>query len=213
MLELTTLQKSFGSYPVLAIEKLIIEDGIHWLKGPNGSGKSTLLRILAGLLPFKGTILLNGHISIRQHPLQYRLAVNHAPAEPSYPSFITGNELIDFTCSVKKGRDEQVRKIKDILGIDHYLDNPTGSYSSGMLKKLSLLLAFTGQPEWILLDEPFTTLDQSSQKALAGLIHQQAEAGISFILTSHHDIETVGIDFNNVFLVTGKQVIKTGAGQ
>lgn len=206
MLQLTDIQKSFGAHAVFSINKLLLAKGIYWLKGSNGSGKSTLLNVIGGLLPFKGDILLNEAISIRKQPVDYRLLVNHSPAEPVYPSFLTGNELVKFICSAKKGTTQQVNEIKDVLGIDNYLSNPTGSYSSGMLKKLSLLLAFIGGPAWILLDEPFTTLDQASQSALCALINQKQQQGISFILTSHHDIETSDIGFNKIFVLRDKQL-------
>lgn len=209
MLQLTDIQKSFGTHPVFSIDKLHLEKGIYWLKGANGSGKSTLLKIIAGLLPFNGEIILNETISIRKQPVNYRLLINHSAAEPVYPSFLTGNELVEFVRSIKKGTEQQVNDIKDILGIDNYLLNPTGSYSSGMLKKLSLLSAFMGRPGWILLDEPFTTLDQASQSALCGLIRKQHQQGISFILTSHHDIETSDIHFTKIFTLKDKQLQET----
>jgi ABC-2 type transport system ATP-binding protein len=210
MLELTAVHKSFGAYPVLSIDKLIIPAGICWIKGANGAGKSTLLNILAGFIPFKGEIRLNQSISLLKQPVAYRLVVNHSAAEPLYPSFLTGNELIDFAIRVKKGNKAQVESIRNILGIDHYLGNPTGSYSSGMLKKLSLLLAFIGQPSLILLDEPFTTLDHASQKALVTLIDQYLGKGISFLLTSHQDIEPADIRFTKIYLVENKQIHEHG---
>ena len=69
MLTLTEIEKSFGSHLVFSIDDLLLEKGIHWLKGVNGSGKSTLLKIIAGLLPFNGGILLNEKISIRKQPV------------------------------------------------------------------------------------------------------------------------------------------------
>ena len=209
MITLTDIEKSFGSHLVFSIDYLLLEKGIHWLKGVNGSGKSTLLKIIAGLLPFKGEILLNEKISIRKQPVGYRLLINHSAAEPIYPSFLTGSELIEYVRSIKKGTQLQVNEIKEILGIDSYLQNPTGSYSSGMLKKLSLLSAFMGRPEWILLDEPFTTLDQESQTGLCRLIRQQHQKGVSFIITSHHDIETSNIPFNKIFMLKNKQIQET----
>src|SRR5688500_9507750 len=111
MLQLADIQKSFGNYPVFSINKLHLENGIYWLKGANGSGKSTLLKLLVGLLPFKGEIILNKTISIRRQPVEYRLLVNHSAAEPVYPSFLTGNELTGFIRSIKKGTEQQVNEI------------------------------------------------------------------------------------------------------
>jgi ABC-2 type transport system ATP-binding protein len=212
MLQLTAIQKSFGSHQVFSIDELHLPNGIYWLKGANGSGKSTLMKLIAGLLPFKGEILLNQLISIHQQPVDYRALVNHSAAEPIYPSFLTGNELVEFIGAVKKGTTQQIKEVKEILNIDNYLANPTGSYSSGMLKKLSLLTAFMGKPAWILLDEPFTTLDHASQSALCKLIRQKHGEGISFMITSHHDIETTDIPFDKVFTLADKRLHETIPG-
>ncbi|MBO9660680.1 MAG: ABC transporter ATP-binding protein [Chitinophagaceae bacterium] len=200
MLELTSVQKSFNGKQVLDIPSLRLDQGIYWLKGANGSGKSTLFKILAGMLPGKGEISIQGTSQAKQ-PVAYRQLISHSPAEPVFPPFITGDELIGFVSSVKKGTSKQIDEIKQRLEIGNYTANPTGSYSSGMLKKLSLLLAFTGQPEWILLDEPFTTLDTQAQQHLHTLISDRHKGGTSFIITSHHDLETPDLKFDRVFRI------------
>lgn len=203
MLHITQLKKFYGSFEVLDIPATQLPNGKYWLKGGNGSGKSTFLNVVAGLLPFKGDIKIE-QFSIIKNPVQYRQLVNHAPAEPVYPAFVTGQSLVDFYKSVKKPATDEIENIKNILGIGDYLNNPTGSYSSGMLKKLSLLLAFIGNPKLILLDEPFTTLDAASQAALQQLIRQKNK--VSFILTSHHDISITEIPFDQVFAINNKKL-------
>jgi ABC-2 type transport system ATP-binding protein len=205
MLELTSVQKSFNGKPVLDIPLLRLDPGIYWLKGANGSGKSTLFKMLAGMLPGKGEISIRG-ISQAKQPVAFRQLINHSPAEPVFPPFITGDELISFVSAVKKGAPQQIEEIRQRLEIGTYTANPTGSYSSGMLKKLSLLLAFAGQPEWILLDEPFTTLDTLAQQRLHTLISDRHKAGTSFMITSHHDLETPDLKFDRVFRITDTQL-------
>jgi ABC-2 type transport system ATP-binding protein len=208
MLQLNNIEKWYGSHHIFSINDLNLPAGIYWLKGANGAGKSSFIKMLAGLVPFKGDVFIDEKISIRKNPVHYRLLLNHSEAEPVYPSFLTGNELIDFVSIIKKGTKQQINEIRQILAIDDYLQNPTGSFSSGMLKKLSLLLAFIGQPKWILLDEPLTTLDQSSQKALCKLIMEQyQQKNISFIITSHHDIENNDIRFDKTFLLKDKELV------
>ena len=208
MLQLSNIQKWYGNHHNFSIEEMILPTGVYWLKGANGAGKSTFMKMLAGLIPFNGDVFIDEKTSLRKNPVQYRLVLNHSEAEPVYPSFLNGNELIEFVSKIKKGTKEQINEVIKILGIDDYLQNPTGSYSSGMLKKLSLLLAFIGQPKWILLDEPLTTLDQSSQKALSELIMQQRrQKNISFIITSHHNIENNDIHFDVTFTLKDKQLL------
>jgi ABC-2 type transport system ATP-binding protein len=209
MLKLTNIKKAFGSHAVFSIDGLELPKGIYWLKGINGSGKSTLLKLMAGLLPFKGNIAINSAIDIRKSPVMYRSLINYAEAEPLFPSFLTGKELIHFVKKVKAGTEEQLTEAKAFLGMDDYLLNPAGSYSSGMLKKVSLAMAFMGKPEWILLDEPFTTLDAATQTSLCRLISRKRTEGISFILTSHHDVDIADIRFDGAFLLQNKSLQPT----
>lgn len=205
MLELIAVKKSFNGTQVLNIPHRSLFHGMYWLQGTNGSGKSTLLKIMSGLLPFSGDIRMNNTVSLQKQPVIFRKQINYSPAEPQFPPFITGQELVNFTRSVKEGNDAQITAIRELLQIGDFIHNPTGTYSSGMLKKLSLLLAFIGKPQWILLDEPFTTLDHTSQEALEQLIvntHQQKN--IAFILTSHHDIEASHIAFTEVFRISNQ---------
>jgi ABC-2 type transport system ATP-binding protein len=207
MLEFIAVNKSFNGVQVLQIPQWRLSHGMYWLQGANGSGKSTLLKIMAGLLPFSGDIRLNDSITLQKQPVAFRKQINYAPAEPQFPPFITGLELVNFTQSIKKGDQQQITTVREVLQIGDFINNPTGSYSSGMLKKLFLLLAFIGRPQWILLDEPFTTLDHASQQALEQLIvttHQQKN--ISFILTSHHDIEASHIPFHQVFRINNQEL-------
>ena len=187
MIQFTNFNKQYGEYKVLDIASLQIFPGIYWLKGINGSGKSTLLRCLAGLIQFEGVISLN-EINIQKNKRLHRQMVNYSEAEPLYPDFLNGRELIDFYVSAKGGDKSRCLQYAEQLQLHDALQKQTGSYSSGMLKKLSLVLAFTGKPEWILLDEPLITLDTYAVQVILQLIEQAYNQGISFVLTSHQDV-------------------------
>src|SRR5688500_10414604 len=146
------------------------------------------MKVMAGLIPFKGEIVLNGNVSSRQHPVQFRRLINYAEAEPLYPSFLTGRDLLELYLDTKGGDREQIRAISEKLGIDVFVNNPVSSYSSGMLKKLSLLLAFTGNPVLILLDEPLITIDVQALRVLYDLIRSYSAKGVTFCITSHQPI-------------------------
>lgn len=207
MLQLTSVSKAYNNITVLEIQDCSLSQGLYWLQGHNGSGKSTLLKIIAGLIPFSGNITLNNSISLHKQPVLFKKSVNYAPAEPLFPPFVTGQELVNFVQKIKSGTTKQITTVCDALQIGDFINNPTGTYSSGMLKKLSLLLAFTGEHQWILLDEPFTTLDKSSQEALEQLVvHTHKQENVSFILTSHHEIEATHIPFTKTFAINNKNL-------
>jgi ABC-2 type transport system ATP-binding protein len=187
MIQFNNFRKQYGEYKVLDIDALQIQHGIYWLKGINGSGKSTLLRCLAGLEPFEGVLTIND-INLQKNKRLHRQMVNYGEAEPLYPDFLNGKELIDFYVSAKGGNKNQCMQYAEQLQLHNALQKQTGSYSSGMLKKLSLILAFTGNSKWILLDEPLITLDTDAVQVILQLIEQAYSQGISFLLTSHQDV-------------------------
>lgn len=201
MLQFDHVYKTYNQQPVLDISHLKLERNLYWLKGINGSGKTTLLSILAGLIPFKGDIQLDG-VNLRYDPVSYRSLVNFAEAEPLYPDFITGNELVSFYQEIRKAASVQIDMLINLFKMHHFLKSPIGTYSSGMVKKLSLLLAFIGKPSLLLLDEPLAMLDEGSVHILPELInayHKEFKTG--FIFSSHQPI--------NLFSLTANQILIT----
>lgn len=188
MLQFTDVEKSFGSTRVLEIPSLELPVGIYWLQGPNGSGKTTLLRMLAGILPFRGQIRLQGR-SLRHEPVGYRRLVGWADAEPLYPDFLTGEDLLAFYRDILRPPAVQVEGVIDRLGVSSWLGSKTVTWSAGMCKKISILLVFIGRPALITLDEPMVTLDQPGVAALHDLIRERYQQdGTGFVLSSHQSL-------------------------
>ena len=191
MLQLTHFSKTYQGRVVLRIDYFAFSPGAYWIQGANGSGKSTLLKAIAGVTPFEGDILLAGQLSVKKQAVAYRRLVNFAEAEPLFPPFLTGRELIHLFRAAKNGPPHQEDFYLESLQMTSYVHEPVGTYSSGMLKKLSLVLAFLGQPTCIVLDEPLTTLDAEAIPVLCSWIaSQQAQQGTSFLLSSHQAFAT-----------------------
>ncbi|MDN3548338.1 ABC transporter ATP-binding protein [Mucilaginibacter aquaedulcis] len=202
MLQFVNFKKLYGGFPALTVDKLTINPGIYWIKGVNGSGKSTLLKSIAGILAFEGDILLNNSISIKKQPVAYRKLVNFAEAEPVFPEFLTGKELIALFAQAKDAPIGQEQHYINTMQMQSYVDRPVGTYSSGMLKKLSLVLAFMGKPRLILLDEPLITIDVASLKILNGWIAERYnQEGTSFLLSSHQALEHAELPIAQELLV------------
>lgn len=194
--------KKYQETKILDIQELNLTQGIYWLKGPNGSGKSTLLKSMSGILYFEGDVLLDNTVSLKKHKRDYRRLVNFAEAEPIFPEFLTGKELIDMFAEAKGGTNEQKAFYTQSIGLQPYIDQPLGTYSSGMLKKLSLILAFMGKPKLILLDEPLITVDLTSLKVLYNwIIEQNKSEGTSFILASHQSLDGSGIPVDTILSI------------
>lgn len=188
------------------MDSLQIPEGIHWVTGRNGSGKTTFFKMLSGIIPYDGEIFVNGELMNKNYVLQRQL-VNYGEAEPAYPRFLKGIELVKFIAKAKSAPTEQPRSLADDLGID-YLHHAIGTYSSGMLKKLSVMLAFLGQPKWILLDEPIITVDLQAVETISSLILKYfTQNGISFLISSHQAFETGKLKFHSNFQVANQTIV------
>ena len=184
MLELEGLKKTYNSHLILDIKKLKLSAGIYWINGKNGSGKTTLMKILAGVIPFEGSVALHA-VDLIKEPIAYRRQINYSEAEPLYPSFLTGKELLKFVQAARKDSDINVQALIDIWGIRGFMNDRIETYSSGMIKKLSLALVFIGNTRLVLLDEPLITLEDSALPILFKLMSDRAKVGTSFLFTSH----------------------------
>ena len=205
VLEVTNLKQQYGTHEILNMESWKIDYGIYWIQGENGAGKSTLFRTLAGMLPYSGSIMLNGQYDLKKKQIDYLLRLNLGEAEPLYPSFLTPADLISFVAEAKKSPVGQADRLIEALGIN-YLKNPFGSCSSGMVKKVSLALAFLGEPSVIILDEPLITIDQEARTALFELIKTYHANGVTFMLSSHQLFQQEGLTVSGSFVLKNRSL-------
>jgi ABC-2 type transport system ATP-binding protein len=205
MLHLQNIKKYYGSFLALELPDLQLDKGIYWVKGGNGSGKTTLFKMIAGMLPFGGEIVLNKQYSVKKQAQKYRQLVNYGEPEPLYPPFVRGIDLVNLYAQAKKASQTQTKDLLGHFGVDEFASRPIGTYSSGMLKKLSLVLAFLGNPQIILLDEPLITIDTEAVKLVLQLVKQCHETqNVSFLLSSHQDLTADFFAINHTLLVQNK---------
>ncbi|MFP4094920.1 MAG: ATP-binding cassette domain-containing protein [Cyclobacteriaceae bacterium] len=203
MLTISNFCKQYGQVIILKIPEFHLPPGIHWIRGPNGSGKSTLFKSIAGIIPFEGDIYL-GEINQKQKPRIYRQQVSYAEAEPLYPDYLRGTDLLAYVAEARGVKKNHWLPLCERFDMQSYIDTPCGTYSSGMLKKLSLVMALLGKSRLNLLDEAFITIDSQSTRILCEIIgeyHNQLE--ISFLLSSHQFIEEEMLHLDAVYEISG----------
>lgn len=206
-LTLKSIDKRYGSHTVLLFDEWKINSGIYWLKGGNGTGKTTLFRLIAGQTPFKGEVLLNG-VDLKKEPIQFRSKISYAEAEPQYPLFITGKELLQFYKEVRGASDQEVEELVLLFKMEEFLNQKIGEYSSGMLKKLSLIAALIGEADFYILDEPLITIDLDAANQLYTLITAKAKQGKTFLLSSHQEVDAQKLKIDQVFEIQNKAIVK-----
>jgi ABC-2 type transport system ATP-binding protein len=205
MLHIRNFKKLYNQHLILKFDELKLSNGVYWFKGENGSGKSTLFKSLAGLLPFDGDVTLN-NIDLKKQQIEYRKRVNYSEAEPNFPGFVTAKDLIRFVGKAKAANKQQQELYTALFGVDAYFEQTCETFSSGMLKKLSLSLAFLGGPAVIILDEPLITLDENARKILLNHIKALSSEKI-FLLSSHQLLDDMEIPVSGIFKIQNQSLL------
>jgi len=209
MLRINHFEKKYGETLILSIPSLRFQHGIYWIRGENGSGKSSLFRSLAGIIPCKGDVMFDDGISLHGNPVEYRLNVNFSEAEPLFPGFLSARDIIHFVATSKKADKKQVDMLLRRFGVNAFLTRPTSTYSSGMLKRLSLCLAFIGNPRLIILDEPLITLDAEIRSVLFDHVRETlALRPVTFLISSHELFATDELPVTATLKITQKRIVE-----
>jgi heme ABC exporter ATP-binding subunit CcmA len=192
-LTLTDVTRNFGRRRALHRVSLRAAAGeIIALLGPNGAGKSTLLSIVATLLaPTSGSVRYGEHDAARAGAaLRARLGLLGHDLY-LYPELSPAENLRFFAHIY--GLDAIERRIDEALahaGLSHRRDDPVSGFSRGMRQRLALERALLHGPRLVLLDEPFTGLDDAATHALRQRLSHLRESGCIVFITTH-DLETI----------------------
>lgn len=160
------------------------------------------------MVPFEGDITLKGS-SLRHAPLLYRQHIGWAAAEPLFPPFMTGMDLVILYQRIRKVPQSEIDRLIERFNVGNFIQGQASAYSAGMTKRLSLLLAFIGNPALIILDEPLTTLDTNSFTLISDLILEfNQKAGTSFLMSSHQDLDTSLLNAQRALTVINQSIVQ-----
>jgi len=218
-IRLTAVTVTLGGRRVVDQVDLVVEEGA-WVAviGPNGAGKTTLLRAVARLLPFAGSIELDGRATaaMRRSELSRLIAV--VPQDPSTPSWMTVGEYVllgrtpHLGALAKEGRRdlEAVARALERLDLSGFGDRPLGTLSGGEKQRVVVARALAQEARIILLDEPTAALDIGHQQQALDLLDVlRAESGLTLV-AAMHDLTLAAQYAERMVLLDSGRVVADG---
>lgn len=189
--KIENLKKSYGSISAVEDISFQVERGeIFGLLGPNGAGKTTTIRCLCTLAkPNRGTVEVCG-IDAIACPKMARRRLGYIAQEVALDKILTGRELLQLQAALyhlpATVARERSAQLLQMLGLEEYADQKTGTYSGGLRKRLDLAAGLLHQPDVLVLDEPTVGLDIESRVVVWDFLRQLRVAGTTVLITSHY---------------------------
>lgn len=189
-LEMKRITKIFNEETILNNLSFQLEKGgIMSIVGPSGSGKTTLLRILAGLeKPTDGEIIMNGKDITKLKA--NRRSISLVFQQPLLFPHMTVKENIAYGAKVsKKYKDEKIESLLEVIGMTRFRDHYPSEISGGQQQRTALARAMATEPEVILFDEPFSSLDPSLRQDLRYWVRDFLASRETTAVFVTHDME------------------------
>ncbi len=188
MIKIQGLSKSFGSFYALRDLSLEIHPGEYWMiVGPNGAGKTTLLKIIATLSqPTTGKIVIN-EIKSEANRIHIRKQIGFIGHQSFLYENLTAEENLKFYARMYRLENIENRIANTLaqVGLTERKSDLVRTFSRGMQQRLSIGRALLADPTIILLDEPFSGLDQSAIENFVDLFTSLISPDRMIVMTTH----------------------------
>ncbi|MDD2427364.1 MAG: ABC transporter ATP-binding protein [Eubacteriales bacterium] len=177
------------------------QGSIYGIAGENGAGKSTLLKILASVLPRDSGSVFFGHEKVNASTEgdrycvslddlnRWRELIAYVPQELALDDRLTVRETLSFWTAARglssSERKEQIELAAADPLISEFLDKLIRECSGGMARRVSLIVGLLGDPQLILLDEPFAGADNHSRQLMFERLSQLRSDGKTILVSAH----------------------------
>ncbi|MCR1917361.1 ABC transporter ATP-binding protein [Lactobacillus taiwanensis] len=177
------LGKNFKNKHVLSRINIHVPEGkIYCIMGPNGAGKSTLLKMISGIeKPTEGVINFKGE-NWKREDLK---VIGSLIEEPGLFDNLTVEDNIKLKLKLHHVENKDQEQILNTLGFGDHNQEKVKGFSTGMRQRLGIALAFMGNPDLVVLDEPTNGLDTFGIHELRELLMLEKKQGKTIIIASH----------------------------
>lgn len=210
-LDLAAVSVSYQGRPALEQLTLQVPTGERWaVVGPNGAGKSTLFKAVAGLLtPDAGEIRIFGAPPRRHACIAY--VVQRSEVDWSFPVSVADVVMMGraremgFFHRTRPADRAFVRGCLERVGLQDLATRQIGELSGGQQQRMFIARALAQQAEVMLLDEPFTGLDLTTQEGILDLLDELSRSRVT-VLVATHDLNLASRHFDRVLLLNRRAV-------
>ncbi|MCA0457219.1 MAG: heme ABC exporter ATP-binding protein CcmA [Chloroflexi bacterium] len=188
LIDIQELVKAYDLLPVLRKLTLQVTHGeFVALLGPNGSGKSTLLRILCGLSRATAGSIRVGGWKLPDEIAAVRAQIGLVSHKSLLYDNLSAYENLRFFAQLYNlpNADARIAELLAQVGLQKRTHALVRTFSRGMLQRLSIARALLHNPDILLLDEPYTGLDQDASAILDSLLKAAHDEGRTIIMTTH----------------------------
>ncbi len=191
--EVSHISKSFGNIEAVRDVNFVVEKGeIFGLLGPNGAGKTTIIRVMLDIFkPERGTVsILGGPMTEAKKDL-----IGYMPEERGLYQDIPLDRCLVYLGTLKglSANDAQSRLqvYLDRFDLLPHKKKKVKELSKGMQQKAQIIAAILHEPDLIIIDEPFTSLDPINTQLVKDLMGELHEQGVTLIMSTHqmHQVE------------------------
>jgi ABC-2 type transport system ATP-binding protein len=192
-IEISHVAKSFGRTQAVADVSLAVAEGeVFGLLGPNGAGKTTTIRMMLGIYQPEG-----GSISVLGGPMtdQTKNRIGYMPEERGLYQNVSLEKGLTYLCVLKGlSRTEARRRVGaylERLDLSPHRAKKIKELSKGMQQKAQVIAAIAHEPELLIVDEPFASLDPVNTRVVKELIAELSRRGTTVLMSTHqmHQVE------------------------
>jgi len=217
------LTKRYGERVVVdAVDADIGVGEVVGLLGPNGAGKTTTFYMVVGLVkPDSGTVLLGdgtADIDLSAAPMHWRArqGIGYLSQENSIFRKLSVGDNIRLIWEMNNiPSDEQERRLPILLeefGLLRFIDARGDSLSGGERRRVEIARAIATDPDFLLLDEPFTGIDPIAVADIQAMIRQLRDRGLGILITDHQVRETLAI-VDRAYILNEGRIEVSGTAQ
>lgn len=215
-IEAQGLKKSYGNFEVLKGIDLSVRKGeFYTLFGPNGAGKTTLIKLLATLTdPTSGSLSVSG-FDAKKDVQNIRSILGVISHEPYLYESLTALENIKFFAELYGLKDSNIRAnfvIKQV-GLVSRANDIVRTFSRGMKQRLTVARAIVHEPKILLLDEPYTGLDQHGSQLFGEMLLSLKNQNRTILMTTHNIEEGLDLSDRVGILAKGQIVFESPSDQ